>query len=121
MALQRYNASADARARAQLATGDGSIVIFDPLLGRTLVTLRRAHAGGGGVTAAAFSPCGRLLASGGADCCVRLWGWEEGRLLACFSGAHAQPPTALHWSPCGRLLAAGGRDEAPRVWRTSCA
>jgi WD40 repeat protein len=130
------------RARApvtQLAAGDGTLMVFDPLAGKALVTLRRAHApprapptgssfaaapprpDAGCVTAAALSPCGRLLASGGSDCAVRVWAWEEGRLLACFAGAHAVPQATLLWAPDGALLVAVGRDAAPRVWRTGSA
>ena len=78
------------------------------------------------MTSAALSPCGRLLAAGGADGLVRVWLWEEGRMVASFgqqageggAGRAGPPPTALLWALDGRMLVSAGREAEATVWRT---
>ncbi len=120
----------------QVAIGDGTLLVIDTSMGKTLFTQRGAHAcaplplasshslpagkalqqPSASVTAACLSPCGRLAASAGVDNAVRVWSTDEGALLATFVG-HAAPPKGLLWSADAALLASGGGDAAPRVWR----
>ncbi|WP_284665604.1 WD40 repeat domain-containing protein [Myxococcus sp. SDU36] len=69
----------------------------------------------GSVLALAFSPDGRLLASGGYDAVVRVWDVEAGAQVAELKG-HDAELHALAFSPDGRWLAAAGRPGALWLW-----
>ncbi|HEV3470933.1 MAG TPA: caspase family protein [Pyrinomonadaceae bacterium] len=67
------------------------------------------------VDALAFSPDGRLLASGSADNTVRLWEAATGRELRSLAG-HKLYVKAVAFSGDGRLLASGGADGSVKLW-----
>jgi WD40 repeat protein len=68
------------------------------------------------VFAVAFSPDGRLLATGGDDKKVRLWDVRQRRPLATLTG-HTNRVKAATFSPDGRILAtAGGQDKTVQLW-----
>jgi WD40 repeat protein len=69
----------------------------------------------GRVTILAFSPEGKILASGSEDKSVRLWNPSSGRQLHVLYG-HTGPVRALAFSRDGRLLASGADDHTIRLW-----
>ena len=69
----------------------------------------------GAVTAVAFSPDDRLLASGSADKTVKLWDVATGREVRALRG-HVARVTAVAFSPDGRRLATASADQTVRLW-----
>ena len=67
------------------------------------------------VTAVAFSPDGRHLASASRDGTVRLWNPATGRPTTTLQ-AHRGRVTAVAFSPDGRHLASGDADGTVRLW-----
>ena len=72
--------------------------------------LRHSH----GITAVAWEPGGRRLATGSIDQSVKIWDATTGRDELTLRG-HVESVTSLAWTPDGRL-ASGGSNGSVRIW-----
>ena len=86
--------------------------LWDPATGAEQAALTGHD---GPVTAVAFSPDGRRLASASWDGTVRLWDPATGAEQAALTG-HDGPVTAVAFSPDGRRLASASDDGTVRLW-----
>ncbi|QTR50994.1 WD40 domain-containing protein [Candidatus Thiothrix anitrata] len=69
----------------------------------------------GQVNALAYSPDGKVIASGSGDNTVRLWEAATGKELKTLSG-HSDSVYALAYSPDGKVIASGSDDNTVRLW-----
>ena len=63
----------------------------------------------------AFSPDGKLAASGGYDATVRVWEVSSGREVGRFEG-HADYVLSVAFAPDGRRVVSASRDKTVRLW-----
>jgi WD40 repeat protein len=89
----------------------GTLKLWDVATKRDLGTLR----GQQGVTAVAFSPDGKTLASSGGDGTVRLWDTVSHQPIASLRG-HKGVVYSVAFSPDGKTVASGSDDRTVRLW-----
>jgi WD40 repeat protein len=70
------------------------------------------------VWSVAFSPDGRLLASGSEDRTIKLWDVATGREVRTLTG-HTDRVWSVAFSPDGRLLASGSDDYTIKLWEVA--
>jgi dipeptidyl aminopeptidase/acylaminoacyl peptidase len=92
-----------------------------PLFGQgrpDIVWMQGGH--GAPVRSVAFSPDGRLLASGSGrdDRTIKLWRVADGSLVRTLTG-HTREVLSVSFSPDGRWLASGSGDGTIKLWRVS--
>jgi len=78
-------------------------------------TFTRFTGHNGNVLCAAFSPDGRLLASGGVDRMVRVWSTEDATEIAAYVG-HTNSVLAVAFAPSGKALYSTGQEGSLRRW-----
>ncbi len=70
------------------------------------------------VSGLAFSPDGKLLATGSVDATIKLWEVETGRNLYTLTG-HMEEATDVGFSPDGRTLASIGTHSTVKLWHVA--
>jgi WD40 repeat protein len=94
-----------------LASGGDDLMVWDAGTGEVVFRLRQSS----WVTAVAFSPDGKQMATGHDDCIVRLWDVEDRQQVRQYRG-HERAVSALAFSPDGWRLASAGEDKLIRLW-----
>jgi WD40 repeat protein len=96
-------------------TADGKVRIYDLAADsdQPLREFKAQHRGA--VTCAAFTPDGKLCATGGEDRQIHLWDVGTGELRYTFPGGHRGTITSIQFTPQGKLVSAG-RDNTLRLW-----
>ena len=96
-----------------LASGeDNTVKIWDVRSGRVLRTFSGFQQR---VSSVAFSPDGRLLASGSDDKSIRVWHVISGRFIGTLRG-HASGISAVTFVAEGKMLASAGWDHMIKLW-----
>jgi WD40 repeat protein len=93
-----------------IGNGNNWIILWDFRGGNVIF---RGHSGS--IESAAFSPDGKLLASGSRDNSIKLWDVETGREIKTLTG-HTGWVEAVTFSPDGKQLASGSRDNKIKLW-----
>jgi len=94
------------------------IKLRDIASGEKIATIR-GHPGGffdAWRLSLAFSPDGKLLASGSRDKTVKLWEVKSGKEIATLRG-HTGSVNSVAFSPDGLLLASGSSDNSIKLWK----
>lgn len=112
--VHRLALSPDGATLALCLRGREDIELWEPQTGRQIARLLGHTLG---VSAACFSPDGRLLASVSGDETVRLWDVARREELRRFRG-HGLGAGCVAFSPDGRSFATGGADGMIRLWST---
>lgn len=94
-------------------TEDGEVKVFDPATGKLLLDLPAAHSDT--VFGVAFSPDGKLLATGSADKFAKVFDAATGKPVRTFEG-HTQHVLDVAWAADGKRLVSAGADAVLKVW-----
>ena len=109
------SAGFSARGDLVLTAGDdGTAKVWETRSGDLRATL--GQRGDPPLYDSAFSPDGRIVAVGGASPSIRLWDWQQRRLLVTLGG-FAERVDGVAFSPAGGLVAGASEDGTVRVWQ----
>lgn len=95
------------------ASGDGTVQIWNPASGETLLTFRRHFES---VNAVSWSPQGTYLASAGNDSLVYIWEATTGHAVTIYDKHRAWINQGLAWSPDGTRVASASWDHTVHIW-----
>jgi WD40 repeat protein len=70
------------------------------------------------VQSIAFSPDGKLVATGSQDNTIKIWDVDSGKELYTLRG-HSCSVTSVAFSPDGQILVSGGNDKTVKAWKVS--
>ena len=97
------------------AGDDATIRLWDTSTGECFNILR-GHSSW--VRCIAFSPDGRMIASGSHDATIRLWDTGSGQCIETMRG-HSNCVWSVAFNPAGKTVASGGDDGTIRLWDVS--
>ena len=95
--------------------GDAVVRLFDA---RTNQLIRRLEGHPGIIYALAFSPNGKIVASGSGDNTITFWEPKSGALVKSLFG-HKRKVTAIAFSGDSQLLVSGSEDDTVKIWNVA--
>ncbi len=95
--------------------GDACVKLFD---GKTNQLIRRLEGHPGIVYSLAFSPDGKIIASGSSDQTIKFWDAKTGTLVKALFG-HTRKITLLAFSADAKTLVSGSEDDTVKIWDVS--